>query len=145
MEHEALIAKLAHQLYKKTHLYDFEDLFQIGLQSAFRLDKSYNANIAKKTTFYTICIKRDMIKFIVKHKKNFSDVSSQLVGWTKTPLQANSSDPIWEILPELNERDGKIVDMLSSGYTKKEVSMHFDMTSHQLHRILDRIGRLINE
>lgn len=145
MEHEALIAQLAHQLYKKTHLYDFEDLFQIGLQSAFRLDKSYNEKLAKKTTFYTICIKRDMIKFIVKHKKNFSDVSSKMLGWTKTPVCDKEASPLWEILPELNDQDSKIVDMISSGYTKKEISEYLGLSSHQLQRNLDRIGRLINE
>lgn len=138
MEHEALIASLAHQLYKKTHLYDFEDLFQIGLQSAFRLDKSYNEKLAKKTTFYTICIKRDMIKFILRHKKNFSDTP-----YITTSVKDDKQ--IWEILPTLNSKDTEIVDMLSNGFTKREVSRRLKLTASQLQKRLDHIGKLINE
>lgn len=140
MEHEALIARLAHQLYKKTHLYDFEDLFQIGLQSAFRLDKSYNEKLAKKTTFYTICIKRDMIKFIAKYKKNFSD-TRYVTTSVQSPIKASN---LWEVLPDLNTRDAEIVNLLANGYTKSQVSKNLKMTAKQLKVRLERIGRLID-
>ena len=140
MEHEALIARLAHQLYKKTHLYDFEDLFQVGLQSAFRLDKSYNEKLAKKTTFYTFCIKRDMIKFIAKYKKNFSD-TCYVTTSVQSPIEASS---LWEFLPDLNTRDTEIVNLLANGYTKSQVSKNLKMTAKQLKVRLERIGRLID-
>lgn len=140
MEHEALIAGLAHQLYKKTHLYDFEDLFQVGLQSAFRLDKSYNEKLAKKTTFYTFCIKRDMIKFIAKYKKNFSD-TRYVTTSVQSPIEASS---LWEFLPDLNTRDTEMVNLLANGYTKSQVSKNLKMTAKQLKVRLERIGRLID-
>jgi len=140
MEHEALIARLAHQLYKKTHLYDFEDLFQIGLQSAFRLDKSYNEKLAKKTTFYTICIKRDMIKFIAKYKKNFSD-TRYVTTSVQSPIKASN---LWEVLPDLNTRDTEIVNLLANGYTKSQVSKNLKITAKQLKVRLEHIGKLID-
>ena len=63
-KYEALIADLAHNLYRKTHLYDFEDLFQIGLASAMHEKFAPNQFVPKRFIFFSLCICSDMFFFV---------------------------------------------------------------------------------
>lgn len=137
MEHEALIAKLAHSLYRKTHLYGFEDLFQVGLQSAVRLDKCFDESRAKKTTFYTLCVRRDMIKFIKRHNHHFND--TRVFNLSKV-----EEAPFWECLPDLNEQEDKIIALLMEGVSKKEIAKELGISSRDLKLKIEKIGRRID-
>ena len=136
-EHQALIAELAHNLYRKTHLYDFEDLFQIGLQSAVRLERVFDPSKAKRSTFYTKCITRDMIKFIKKHKKLFANVPH----YTETPTHPTIE--AWESLPDLCPEDEEMVRMLAAGHSKREIAKRLQLTVGEVQTRLNLIGESI--
>ena len=136
-EHQALIAELAHNLYRKTHLYDFEDLFQIGLQSAVRLERVFDPTKAKRSTFYTKCIARDMIKFIKRHNKLFANVPH----YRETP--SDSSLDLWESLPDLCPEDEEMVRMLSEGHSKREIAKRLQLTVGEIQARLNLIGESI--
>ena len=134
---ECLVADLAHTLYRKTHLYDFEDLFQIGLQSVVRLEKSFDASRSQRITFFTKCIRRDMVKFIKKHNKVFSNV----------PLPNETSckkiEQLWESLPDMGAEDTEMVRMLVNGLSKRDVARRLMLTMQEVQVRLEKIGESI--
>lgn len=139
MENYKLVAKIAHDLYKPTRLYDFEDLLQIGLQSAIRLERHFNPALAKKSTFLTICIRRDILKFIKRHTRLFSSEGAP-------PQVVKSHSPLWASLPKLDPVEAAMVEMLEQGRSKREIAKRFHLTKKELQTKLELIGmRIINE
>jgi len=136
-KYEALIADLAHTLYRKTHLYDFEDLFQIGLQSAVRLQKSFNPEKSQLSTFYTLCVRRDMVKFIKRHNRLFADVPQ----YKDSPVSL--SNEVWESLPDLDPEDTEMVRMLVAGHSKREIAKRLCLPMPELQARLNKIGESI--
>ena len=136
-KYEALIADLAHTLYRKTHLYDFEDLFQIWLQSAVRLQKSFNPEKSQLSTFYTLCVRRDMVKFIKRHNRLFADV----LQYKDAPVSL--SNEVWESLPDLDPEDTEMVRMLVAGYSKREIAKRLCLPMPELQARLNKIGESI--
>ena len=136
-KYEALIADLAHILYRKTHLYDFEDLFQIGLQSAMRLDKSFDPSRAKRSTFFTLCVRRDMVKFIKKHNKLFANAC------LPKEVEEVASPLLWESLPDMNAEDKEMVSMFAAGHSKREVAKRLRLSVKEIQRRLEKVGESI--
>jgi DNA-directed RNA polymerase specialized sigma24 family protein len=136
-KYEALIADLAHSLYRKTHLYDFKDLFQIGLQSAIRLEKKFDPARSQRSTFFTLCVRRDMVKFIKRHNKAFTN--------TILPNSISSTDEtqLWESLPDLCPEDSEMVRMLAEGYSKREVARRLQLPLKEIKSRLLRVGELM--
>jgi RNA polymerase sigma factor (sigma-70 family) len=136
MQDYGLVVEIANKLYKPTRLYDFEDLLQIGLQSATRLEKSFNPDISKKSTFLTFCIRRDMIKFIRKHNLLFSEQQG--------PPQSVSDDgQLWQALPDLCPEDKEMVDMLMSGHSKTAIAKRLRLSKKEVQARLEVIGKSI--
>ena len=133
MKDYGLVVEIANKLYKPTRLYDFEDLLQIGLQSAFRLEQYFDASKSKKSTFLTFCIRRDMIKFIQKHNLLFSEQQG--------PTQSVSDDgQLWQALPDLCPEDKEMVDMLMSGYSKTAIAKRLRLSKKEVQARLEQIG-----
>ena len=136
-KYEALIADLAHSLYRKTHLYDFKDLFQIGLQSAIRLEKKFDPVRSQRSTFFTLCVRRDMVKFVKRHNKAFTN--------TILPSGLGLSDgpQLWESLPDLCPEDAEMVRMLSEGHSKREVAKRLQLPLKEIKCRLIKVGESI--
>jgi DNA-directed RNA polymerase specialized sigma subunit len=136
-KYEALIADLAHSLYRKTHLYDFKDLFQIGLQSAIRLEKKFDPLRSQRSTFFTLCVRRDMVKFVKKHNKAFTN--------TILPSGIGSSDKLqlWEFLPDLCPEDAEMIRMLAEGHSKREIAKRLQLSLREIQNRLLKVGELI--
>lgn len=136
-KYEALIADLAHSLYRKTHLYDFKDLFQIGLQSAIRLEKTFDPTRSKRTTYLTLCVRRDMVKFIKKHNKIFGHVS------LPKDISYFDDHEFWQSIPDLDPEEKEMVRMLSEGYSKREIAKRLQLSTKEIKTRLLRIGELL--
>ena len=136
-KYEALIADLAHSLYRKTHLYDFKDLFQIGLQSAIRLEKSFDPSRSQRTTFLTLCVRRDMVKFIKKHNRLFGHLS------LPKDIAIIDSDELWECLPKMSAEDSEMIRMLASGHSKREIAKRLQLPLREIKNRLLTVGELI--
>ena len=137
MEDEKLIYSIANSLYRDTHLYSVEDLFQIGCLSYIKLQKHFDKTKSKKSTFMTICIRRDIVRFIKKHRNNFSE------SHTDSFLVTYHND-LFECLPELGPEDAEIIRMLSEGYSKREIAKRFHLKQKDLQTRLESIGNRIN-
>jgi RNA polymerase sigma factor (sigma-70 family) len=136
MRDYGLVVEIANRLYKPTRLYDFEDLLQIGLQSALRLEKSFDPEKSKKSTFLTFCIRRDMIKFIQKHNLLFSEQQG--------PTQSVSDDgQLWQVLPDLNAENKEMVNMLTAGHSKTAIAKRLRLSKKEVQARLEVIGKSI--
>ena len=134
MQDYGLVVEIANKLYKPTRLYDFEDLLQIGLQSAIRVEKYFDPEKCKKSTFLTLCIRRDMIKFIRRHNLMFSE--------QRGPTQSVSDDgQLWQVLPDLNAEDKEMIDMLMSGHSKTAIARRLRINKKEVQARLERIGK----
>lgn len=136
-KYEALIADLAHNLYRKTHLYDFEDLFQIGLASAIRLEKAFNPDRAKRSTFFTLCIRRDMVKFVKKHNLAFSNVQ------LPKEVEAGIDEDLWRSLPDLPAEETEMIRMLAEGHSKREIAKRLQLPVKEVKSRLIKVGESI--
>lgn len=136
VQNYGLIAKIAKSLYKETRLYSYEDLLQIGLQSAVRLEQHFDAGKSCKSTFLTICVRRDIIRFIKKH--------TRLFGSSHAPIKTVTDDvPLWASLPRLDPEETVMVEMLEQGFSKREICRRFHLTKKQLQARLETIGAKI--
>lgn len=137
MDYTKLIRKLAIDLYKPTQLYSVEDLFQIGMLSVVKDSKHFDPDRnTKKSSFVALCARRDMVRFIKKHRMQFSN----------KPLcdtQYNDSLALKEELPTMGAEDYAIAEMLYNGYSRREIAKRFKYTKRQLEERLQEIGRII--
>lgn len=136
-KYEALIADLAHSLYRKTHLYDFKDLFQIGLQSAIRLEQSFDPSKSQRSTFFTLCVRRDMVKFVKKHNRAFSNTI------LPKDVAIDDQSDLWESLPDLPAEETEMVRMLVAGHSKREIARRLQLPTREIKSRLLKVGELI--
>jgi RNA polymerase sigma factor (sigma-70 family) len=136
MQDYGLVVEIASKLYKPTRLYDLEDLIQIGLQSAVRLEKYFDPKKSKKSTFLAFCIRRDMIKFISKHKNLFAEYQTS----AKATYDCSS---LWQSLPDLCPEDQEMVDMLMSGHSKTEIAKRLRISKKEVQARLETIGKSV--
>lgn len=69
-KNQGLIVRLAKRYAKLSHLYEYEDLVQVGNMSMWKKLDKYDPSKSEPSTFLTICISRDMIKYIKKIQKH---------------------------------------------------------------------------
>lgn len=137
MDYSKLIRKLAIDLYKPTQLYSVEDLFQIGMLSVVKDSGHFNPDKnTKKSSFVALCARRDMIRFIKKHRLQFSN--KPLCDTT-----CNDSLSLKEELPSMGGEDYAIVEMLYNGYSRRDIAKRFKYTKKELEKRLQEIGRMI--
>lgn len=137
MDYSKLIRKLAIDLYKPTQLYSLEDLFQIGMLSVIKDSKHFNPDKnTKKSSFVALCARRDMIRFIKKHRGAFKN---------KPLIDSEYREflSLKEELPSMGGEDYAIAEMLYNGYSRREIAKRFKYTKSELERRLMEIGRII--
>ena len=134
---QKLIMKIAHSLYKDNRLFSIEDLFQIGYLCFLKLEKQFDESKSKKSTYVTICVRREMIAFIKRHNKIFSE--------RREKQKAVSFPPdAWECLPDLDAEESAMVEMILSGYSKAEIAKRFHLTKSEFQKRLDLIGKRLD-
>jgi|APGre2960657404_1045060.scaffolds.fasta_scaffold73260_2 RNA polymerase sigma factor (sigma-70 family) len=133
LEHECLIADLAHKLYKPTSSFSLQDLIQVGFHTAFKIASKFDSSKAKISTYLTICIKRDMIHFINSHR------NKSRPGDFATDYEDQT--PLWELVDGLDERDTAIVILFAEGKSKRQVSKELGIPKKLLEKRLEIIGR----
>jgi RNA polymerase sigma factor (sigma-70 family) len=133
MEFTGLVKKIAMSLYKQTSLYSLEDLIQIGLLSVHKTAKHFReGRNTKKSTFLALCAKRDMVRFIKKHREDFKNVKGPLMD-----IAISEYLPLKEELPSLEPEEYEIAQMLYDGYKKYEIAKRLQISKKDLeHRLL---------
>ncbi len=135
--YEGLIWQIARTLYRPTHLYSADDLYQVGCMCVIKIDRSFDDSKAKRSTFYTICVRREIIRYINKFRND------HLVRQVKRAAHDHSS--LWEFFPEnMSELEGDVVEMLIDGYIKPQIMKKHKLTALAYKKILIKLGKHVN-
>ena len=68
-ENKGMVIELVNRFYKKSPMYEFEDLLQVALIAMVKAHRAYETDKSLFSTFATICMRNDLIKFVNKNKK----------------------------------------------------------------------------
>lgn len=136
-QNKNLIRNIARKYFVKNSVFSIEDLEQVGYLSLTKNYKKYDSQRAALTTFITVCVKNDIIKYIKKQKirkdphskvKETSYVQNDLIG------EITPSDPDIQ----------NIIQMKSQGYSIREISDRTNKSEKQIRRLIKKI-RALNE
>lgn len=137
LKYEKMIQKLAHGLYKSTQLYSFEDLCQIGFMSGIKALSKYDPSNSQLSTFLTVCIRRDMIKFIKRHDFTV----------TRLPVEKPVSEPesIYDYMPDLSMQEREIIELKIEGYSIKYIAKKLNISQRKCQSIFQKIAKCVKK
>ena len=134
-QHYGLVVSQALSFCGRTNL--LEDCIQVGLIGLLKAIRNYDPDRSKFSTFATICIRNEILRFKNKNKKhnNCLHIVDNISYCDKTP--------IWEFLPDnLSKEELTILDLKKASFTKKEIC---DMLSCSKRELDKKIARLIKK
>lgn len=112
---DEIIHRVAKQLYKPTRLFDLEDLVQEGYLVYCKTKDEWRPDGgATPEGFLRLCVYRGVIKFLKKQRRYYRNEILDEEYY-------NSIDALWELHPDFDELDVKILEMKVDGYTYKEI------------------------
>ena len=104
-----------------------EDCIQVGLIGLLKAIRNYDSERSKFSTFATICIKNEILRYKNKNKRHTCCVN--VVG----DVEYYGETKIWEILPDnLEEEEHAVLKLLQANFTKKEMCETLNCTKRSL-------------
>jgi len=136
-QNKNLIKNIARKYFVKNSVFSIEDLEQVGYLSLTKNYKKYDPQRASITTFITVCVKNDIIKYIKKQK-----IKKQ-PQYKMGEASYVQNDLIGDITP--SDPDIKnIIEMKSHGFSIREISDKTNKSEKQIRRLIKKI-RALNE
>ena len=117
---------------------DLDDYIQIGLIGLLKAIRNYNPEKSKFSTFATVCIRNEILKFIKKQNRqnrrlNLREKKSQEVL-------------LWEYQPDnLTKDEIDILDMKLKNHTYKEISEIMCCNKNEIKQKIKKILKKIRE
>ena len=120
-ENKGMAIDLVNRFYNKSPMYDFEDLLQVALMSMVKAHRAYETDKSLFSTFATVCMRNDLIKFINKNKKP-KNKEIPLSDPMKNHLLSETEDDSDEYVPDsLTPQEMAIFYYKKRGYKDIEV------------------------
>jgi len=120
-ENKGMAIDLVNRFYNKSPMYDFEDLLQVALMSMVKAHRAYETDKSLFSTFATVCMRNDLIKFINKNKKP-KNKEIPLSDSMKNHLLSETEDDSDEYVPDsLTPQEMAIFYYKKRGYKDIEV------------------------
>lgn len=133
-DNKALVKDIARRFYFKNTIFSVEDLEQVGYLSLWKNLKKYDANRAKLSTFMTICVRHDIIKYIKK----------QHIGRAiPAKIQSYMEDTSLFDITGTGGIEDEILALKNDGFTTREISEKLDVSQNQIRRTLNRFKKKI--
>tara|TARA_Y100000296_G_C5118062_1_gene228887 strand:- start:197 stop:667 length:471 start_codon:yes stop_codon:yes gene_type:complete len=109
-----------------------EDCIQVGLIGLLKAIRNYDSEKSKFSTFATVCIRNEILRFKNKNKKHNNCIRMiEDISYCEKP-------PMWELLPDsLSEEELTILDFKKSNFTKKEMCEMLDCPKRELDQKID--------
>jgi len=120
-ENKGMAIDLVNRFYNKSPMYDFEDLLQVALMSMVKAHRAYETDKSLFSTFATVCMRNDLIKFINKNKTP-KNKEIPLSDPMKNHLLSETEDDSDEYVPDsLTPQEMAIFYYKKRGYKDIEV------------------------
>lgn len=123
--HYGLVVSQALSFCRQTNL--LEDCIQVGLIGLLKAIRNYDPDKSKFSTFATVCIRNEILRFKNKNKKhnNCTRIIEDIAYCEKSPM--------WEFLPDsLSREEFIILDLKKENFTKKEMCEMLDCSKREL-------------
>ncbi len=117
-----------------------EDCIQVGLIGLLKAIRNYDSEKSKFSTFATICIRNEILRFKNKNKKhnNCTSIIDDISYSEKTQ--------IWEFLPDnLGEEELVILDLKKANFTKKEMCEMLNCSKRELDQKIKRLIKKLKD
>ncbi len=111
-----LIRSVTKRYYISNNVFTFEDMVNTGVLGLLKNLQKYDPSRGKLSTFITVCVKNDLLKFLKKHNQIFS---TQRLS---SNLEYTVPDGASDYVDKEDDETKEIVRMKVEGYTVKEIA-----------------------
>ena len=124
-------------------MYDFNDLLQVALMSMVKAHRAYETDKSLFSTFATVCMRNDLIKFINKNRSLKS---------RETPLYDSVSEKLWfnneesseELVPDnLTDKESGVFYYKKRNYKDKEIREILDLNRLDYRKVVNSLFKKI--
>jgi RNA polymerase sigma factor (sigma-70 family) len=128
-----------------------EDLRQVGLLKYFEIDRATRSQIQNKKAYLYRIMRNNMLNQIRKEKNvvlesleslESKSVESQMIVTTGAVETAALLDEVWS---EIETDDRRLFELLSFGYTGREVAFQLDISNEAARKRVSRLKAKIRE
>jgi len=126
--------------FSRSYNQDLEDYIQVGLIGLLKAIRKHDPERSKLSTYATVCIRNEIVKYTNKNKKNQFNASLE--------NQADNSyqDSFWEYEPDsLSEQERALLYMKRDNYSYKEISEELEYSKSYTKELAKRVFNKINE
>lgn len=138
LENQGLVVRTATILANLHPMYSVEDLVQVGNLSLWKkLDKYDKSRNIKMSTFITMCIRNDMIKYLNKERKNYE------IRPTKKREPESPEDSLF-LKDFCDKYDGHTKDVLKLkliGETNKDIGKKLGISQRAVKVAIDKVKK----
>lgn len=127
--------------FSKTYNQDLEDYIQVGLMGLVKAIRKHNPELSKLSTYATVCIRNEIIKYVNKNKKKkiFNAALENIVEY-------NPVDSFWEYTPSsLSEQELTLLYMKRDNYSYKEIAEELHYSKSYTKELAKRVFNKICE
>ena len=138
-ENYGLVVSLALS-FSRSYNQDLEDYIQVGLIGLLKAIRKHDPERSKLSTYATVCIRNEIVKYTNKNKKNQFNASLE--------NQADNSyqDSFWEYEPDsLSEQERSLLYMKRDNYSYQEISEELEYSKSYTKELAKRVFNKINE
>lgn len=134
-EHVGLIRKLARSFYTQNNIYSIEDLEQVAYMAVVKGMPKYKPESSAITTFITLIVRNDILKFI-KKQKIYKDITP-----AAKPIEKDE-DPNYIDFSIGGNVEDDVLRLKIAGYTYKEIAKKLSIPHRKVMRIVKNIREL---
>lgn len=135
-KHARLVYSIARRMYDTRYGFELDDLIQIGFIGLIRAYRAFDSNIAQFSTLATICIRRDMGRFISQNTREKFIYANEFTD--------RESYPITELFPDFSEFEKNIIEDKLSNKNMVDIAKERNITVEKVKKTLIKIYKKIN-
>ena len=137
-QHYGLVVSQALSFCGRIH--PLEDCIQVGLIGLLKAIRNYDPDKSKFSTFATICIRNEILRFKNKNKKHNE------CSYAIDNISYSEKIQLWELLPEnLSEEEFYLLDLKRYNFTKTEMCEILNCSKRQLNQKIDRLIKKLKD
>jgi RNA polymerase sigma factor (sigma-70 family) len=119
---------------------DLDDYIQSGLIGLLKAIRNYNPDRSKLSTFATVCIRNEILKFAKKQKRQKRHIPNT------RPLYYTEDSRFWETHPDnLTDEEIYILKLKLENYTHKEIAEEICCSKNDIKQKMKKISNKLRE
>ena len=126
--------------FSRSYNQDLEDYIQVGLIGLLKAIRKHNPELSKLSTYATVCIRNEIVKYINKSKKKQFNASLE------NQVDNSYQDSFWEYEPDsLSDQERTLLRMKRDNYSYKEIAEELEYSKSYTKELAKRVFNKVNE